>query len=436
VAIPWPLPPAPAPIDPDLDYPTIGAGRLVVQFALAKADDLWGLGRWHQARWGFVDSSNFVDATCDVEGLSIERGRRDSLDHYSAARLSMSMVDPQRRWSPAAVDAQGLRPMRVGTPLRVAAWEADASELVTLFAGVILTVVELDDGSEPAVAVTAHGPLGSLSADSITPPAGGAGELAHVRMGRVLAASSHRSAWWPSALDNGVEPLQPFEVPTGSELPSPLELLQLVADSDGGALLERRDGAVVYRSAAALANDPVRGSFVDSNTHTGAATDYCPASLSFTLDAANVVNDVGVSNIGGVEVRARDEVSIAWSGRRPVDIEGLLYTNASHGPLLAGQLLERSARRDFAVTPVLGEAMAIPGWWRAALDLELSQRVRVDRDDGKGQRVEAVCRIGSVRHDITLESWTVRYDLEDADLRSHYDRWGLAGTRWGAAAWA
>jgi hypothetical protein len=429
-AIPWPIPAPPPPLD-FRDYPYLADGRVVVQLALAHAADLWGQARWHTARWSYIAQDNFADATCDVEGLSIERGRRDPLDHYSTASLTMSLFDPERRWSPAAVDAQGLRPLRVGTPIRVAAWSADATQLITLFAGVLLTVVELDDGSEPVVALTAHGSLGQLAADRITPPAGGAGELAGVRMARVVDASSLRTSWWGTSFAAGVEPLQPFEA--GGDLVSPLDLLELVADSDGGALSERRDGAVIYRGAADLESDPIRARFVDSGTHSGAPSDYCPASLTFTLDASHVVNAVGVQKVGGAMVWAEDASSVSWSGRRPAELTGLVFTNDSHGPGLAQQLLDRSSRRDFAVGPVLGEALAIPGWYRAALDLELTNRVQVDRNDGQGLRVEAICRIGSVRHDITRGSWTVRYDLEDADLRSHYDRWGSA--RWEQALW-
>jgi hypothetical protein len=436
-AIPWPAPVPPPPLDPALDYPpnALAQGRVVVQLALARASDLWGVSRWGEGRWSYIEPSNIVDATCDVEGLTIERGRRDALDHYSTGRLSMSMVDPLRRWSPAAVDAQGLRPLRVGTPLRVAAWSADSTQLVTLFAGTILTSVELDDGHhDPAVSLTAHGSTGGLAADSVVPPTGGAGELAGARMARVVAASSLRVEWWPTLFDEGSEPLLPFEAPEGDDsLPSPLDLLQLVADSDGGALLERRDGAIVYRSPAALDADVPQARFVDSRTHTGGPNDFCPASISFALDAANVVNAVGVSNIGSELVWAEDAGSIAWSGRRPAELPDLLFTNAAHAPNLAGMLLNRVARRDFAVTPVLGEALGIPGWYRAALELELGELVEVHRNDGQGIRVDAICRIGNVRHDITLDSWGVRFDLEAAELRTTYDRWGHA--RWGAGRW-
>ena len=432
MAIPWPVPAPPPPIDPALDYPYLASGRVVVQFALAQAPDLWGRARWSAgARWGVVNAANFVDATCDVEGLSIERGRRDSLDHYSTARLSMSLVDPSRRWSPGAIDENGIRPLRIGTPLRVAAWAADSSQLETMFAGVVEKVSQLDDGSEPTVALSAHGPLGSLSADTISAPTAGLWEMAGARMARVVAATNLRIDYWTTEFAPGVEPLNAFEE---DDEATPTDLLYLVADSDGGALLERRDGALVYRSAGDLEGDPVKARFVDSGSHTGQGDDYCPASLTFSLDAANVVNDVGVANLLEHSYRARDEGSISWSGRRPVDVDQLLYINQLHGVGLAEQLLARASRSDFAVSPVLGEALAIPGWYRAALDLELTNRVVVDRDDGRGLRVEATCRIGNVRHDIGLESWTVRFDLEDAQLRTSWSRWGRA--RWRVDRWS
>jgi hypothetical protein len=416
------------------DYPLFADGWVYVQFALAQAATLWGTAAWHQARWSYIALEDFVDATCDVEGLTIERGRRDPLEHYGAAKLTLSMRDPQRRWSPGAVDEHGNRPLRVGTPVRVVAWKADLSGRQGLFAGTVLTANELDDGGEPTVAITAGGALSNLSADSIDPPTGGDGELAGARMTRVIAASSLRTAWWPVVLATGTEPLQPFETPTGTTRPSPLDLLQLVANSDGGALFERGNGAVVYKSPAQLAADTVAARFVDSSTHSGSAMDYCPASLTFTLDAANVVNAIGVENIGGTMVWAEDPASIAWSGRRPVEVDGLLYKNAATGPNLAAQLLARSARRDFTVSPVIGEAMAIPGWYRAALSVDLTSRVEVDRDDGHGLKVEASCRVGSLRHDITRESWTVRYDLEEVDQRMTYSRWKRA--RWKAGTWS
>jgi len=130
------------------------------------------------------------------------------------------MVDPLRRWSPAAVDAQGLRPLRVGSPVRVAAWSADSTQLVTLFAGTVLTSVELDDGHhDPAVSLAAHGSMGGLAADSIMPPSGGAGELAGARLARVVAASSLRTDWWPST--PAASRCSPSRCPRATASPAP-----------------------------------------------------------------------------------------------------------------------------------------------------------------------------------------------------------------------
>lgn len=438
-ALEWPDPPTPAPpLQPD-GTPLLADGRVFVQIARPNAPYKWGgdPSTWDTARWGYVSPSTILDATCDVLGCSIRRGREDPLEHYAPAQFSATLEDPLRRWSPAAVTPDGVRVMRVGTPLRVVALDVD-NTAVTLFAGTVLKAQHVDDGSDPPiVGIEATGSLAALEADSVTPPAGGNGELAGARMARVIALSHYRVDWWGTAFATGSEPLRPFDVPdpgAADDGVSALELLQKVADSDGGTFLEAADGTVTYLAPGDLEGRFPRFRFTDDPANTGDLEGVCPAAITFRAASDSIVNAVAVANSVDPPswLRAEDPVSISWVGRRPVEVE-LLFTYAAHGQGLADGLLERACRDEFQIGPLQGEALTLPGWFAAALHLELGDPIEVRRNDHAGTFARATAAVQSVRHDITRRAWAVEVGCTKAKLQVHHARWNRA--RWDKDLW-
>jgi hypothetical protein len=117
-----------------------------------------------------------------------------------------------------------------------------------------------------------------------------------------------------------------------------------------------------------------------------------------------------------------------------VEATDLLFTNAGHGDRLAERLLGRALRDEFVVNPLQGEALTLPGWWAAALHLELGDPVLVHREHGNAL-VEVNALTQSIRHDITRTAWAVEVGLGAANMRTAFARWGRASARWGAAVW-
>jgi len=448
-AIAWPDPPTPAPPTPPgypAGTPGLADGRVFVQIALPRTPYLWGddAATWGDARWGVLTPDEIVDATCDVMGCSITRGRGDPLEHYAPGTFSASLLDPQRRWGPATIDETGLRTMRVGVPLRVVAVDLDDTP-VTVFAGSIRSAVEVDDGSQvPVVQIQATGALGQLEADHVTAPVGGAGELAGARMQRVLDASHYRADWWPSSLAVGVEPLLEFghgDTPPTSEPAdegvSALKLLELVADSDGGSLYEAKDGTVTYAAPGDLEARVPRFRFTDDPDPASDFDDTCPAAITFQTADETIVNAVAIGSAADdAWHRVEDGVSISWVGRRPVEVDDLLFTNAAHGARLAEFLLARAIRDEFQVSPVSGEALTLPGWYAVALHLELGDPVLLYRNDHAGTFARLTAVVQGLRHDITRTAWAVEVALGAAVLRTEYARWSRSSARWGSARWA
>lgn len=434
----WPAPAPPPPLRED-GTPVVADGRVIVQIAVAHGADLWDGARWGQGRWDAVNLENIEDMTCDVEGLSITRGRTDPLSPYTPGQLTMTLQDPDRRWSPAALDDSGFRRMRSKLPIRVVALagEAPAHVVLPLFAGELESLEELDDGREPPmVALSAKGPTWRLRNDSVNPGTAGAGQTVKPRMQALLALSS-LPGYWPTTLEDGSEAMQAFDVePDDPSTGSVLEYLELLANSDGGALLEDRNGGLVYAKRATLeaARPPVN--ITDYPT---GARDLCPVSITMTLDAERVINAVGVRRRDTATepdpptVWADHAASQVWAGRRSFQLDGLLHTTDSYGALLAGFLLERAATADFVVSPVVGEVLTTPRWLEVGAALELGDPLTIRRDDGHGTPVHATSYVDGLRHDIVRTTWTMQITPGGTVARTAYARWGKA--RWDQAAW-
>lgn len=419
--IDWPTPPAGG----------IGTTAVHLTLALPAAGDVWDRAVWDTATWDAYENTNFHDASCDVHGVTVDRGRQDPLGHAPPARAAFTLDNPTGVYSPwRTIDRDGIDlgapVMGPSVPVRVATAEGP------LFTGWVQTVTENDTGDDPdevpTVEVTATDALTFLGqANGLEQAPAGAGELAGARLARIFANAA-LPAEVPVDLDAGATPLQSTTLARGA-----LDEAWLTADTDGGVLWCTPAGVIRYVDVTALGTPEFqepRAVFTDA-ANEGDGT-LCPVSFTVTADRAPVKNVVTVARAGGSAVTVRDQPSIDRHGARPTQRLDLIHTADAWSTTVAGFMLERLAGADLQLSPLEGVPTDDAGWWAAAHDLDLGARVRVIRDRW-GDRLDLVATVDGIAHRITLDGWTMTIRTSPGSQTIGYTRWDAG--RWDQSVW-
>lgn len=402
-------------------------GRIKVTLDVPTAADVWDTARWDRARWD-GGSSTPVDVTCDVAGLTITRGRDGPTGHVRPAELALELSNETGIYTPWLDTPQRRRRWWLGAPVTVqeigGRW---------LFRGYVAAVQELDapvpDWARTVV-VRGSGPLGHLAtADDVEQPAQGAGELAGARLARIFD-HARLPDWIPRNLDPGVAPLQATTLARAA-----LEEAWLVADSDGGALLELADGTIAYVDPTTFDNawrytEPVV-TFGDGYP----GTDVCIESFTTELNADAVYNHVGIARAGGT-LRTATAPADDWAGKRTFQRTDLIHEDDEHSQTLADATLARLSNRELMVTPLtfdpLDDIDRNPAAYDAALILAPYDRVRVIRWR-HDRMLDLAASVEQITHQITAESWTTTVTLSPGEQDFDYTRWDVA--RWDRDPW-
>jgi hypothetical protein len=419
--IPWP------PIAPPAPGTALGADLVHLTLALPTAGDVWGIARWGTATWDDVDYNNFVDASCDCHGVSIDRGRGGPLDHAQPARASFDLDNPTGVYSPwNTMDVNGrdtLAPvMGPGVPLRV------ATATGPLYTGFVRTVTETDHGGESVVKVTATDALAYLGdANGLEQASQGANETAGPRLTRIIT-----NAQVPVLVDRslavGVTPLQATTLAKGA-----LEEAWLTADSDGGVFWATPAGTLRYVDPPGLEapefTEPA-GTFTDDINETSAT--LCPISFTITSNRDQVKNVVSVARVGGTSQTVADQASINRHGMRSTARTDLIHTTDAWSTTIAQFMLRRLSNAAVVISPVDGVPTDDDAWYAFAHAVDLGTRIRLVRNRF-GQRLDVVATVDGITHTITLDQWTLTLKCSPGTQTKGYAHWGSA--IWGTSRW-
>jgi hypothetical protein len=422
MAIPWPVIPPPA------SGTALGADLVHLTLALPQVGDVWGGGRWGSATWDDLDYTNFVDASCDAHGVSVDRGRSGPLEHASPARASFELDNPTGVYSPwNTVDVNGrdaLGPiMGPGVPVRV------ATATGPIYTGFLKTVVETDDAGESTVAVTATDALGFLGdANGYEQPSQGANELAGARLGRIIT-NAQVPALVDRSLATGVTALQATTLAKGA-----LEEAWLTADSDGGTFWASTAGTLRYVDPPGMEapefTEPI-ATFTD-DTYEVPGTTLCPISFTITSDRDHVKNVVSVARVGGTAQTVADQASIARHGARTTQRTDLIHTTDAWSLTVARFMLTRLSNAAVAISPIDGVPTDDDAWYAFAHRVDLGHRVRLRRARF-GQTLDVVATVDGIKHTITLDQWTITLTCSPGTQVTGYSHWGAA--LWGSSRW-
>lgn len=315
-----------------------------------------------------------VPAT-DVGPLTMRHGR-DDVDEAPTAGTASTVLD-----AAAATTALGRFPA-VGDTFTVDVAPAAVAVLGVTgsprrFTGRVTDLtVRLDPGAPTLVAVTAAGHRARLGAVAVT-PVGWPAELDGARAARVLAAATAADPLLAAA-PAGEQGPGTVRVLAADEPTTPaLRVLDELADSAGGTLVERRDGRLVYRDAAGrsatprvilAARDVLAGAEWTSSTRallTAATVSYGTPVAGGSQPSTRAVDAVAAGAFGPVEARletvladlaAADSRALELVGRRSrprwavsdVTVELTRLVD----PLTAGRLLDLEQ----------GDLIGVAGW--------------------------------------------------------------------------
>jgi hypothetical protein len=408
------------------ERPTM-VGRCTVTIDVPTAADVWDTARWDTARWD-AGGSEPVDVTCDVAGLSISRGRDGPTGHVRPGEIVLEVSNEDGRYTPWLDTPQRRRRWWMGAPIRV-----DTVGGRPLFTGYVAAVQELDAAVPDwahSVLIRGSGPLGHLAlADDVEQPAQGAHELAGARLARILDHALLPS-WIPRQLDDGIVPLQATTLAK-----SALEEAWLVADSDGGALLELADGTIRYVDPTTFDNDPryTEPTWTFGDGYPG--TEVCIEAITTELNSDNVYNAVGIACVGGT-VQTATAPANEWAGKRSFQRTDLIHEGDAHSAYLAQLTLERLGHRELMVTPLVFDPLLDidddPRPWDAAIQLAPYDRVRLLRWR-HDHLLDLAATVDQIVHQITPDSWTTTVALSPGDQDFDYTRWDVA--RWDRDTW-
>lgn len=429
LAFPLPLPG----LDPDAG-PVARRLQIAVELSPSAAyvwDDSDPLVVWDDPSgayvWDAVDTAiGFTDVTCDFQALHVEAGKPDESLLFDVGQLQLSLANPTGEYSTLDVTGR-LVYYAVGRRIAVRAIDPASSEWWWLFAGRI-TAWEVNP--DDSVTVTAADGFAQLAVEPGRKwTVGAAGDTPALRMASILSAFVYTD---PADLAQGNVALLVETVER-----QPLEELEVVALSDGGALFVDADGELTYLDRTFVAGRADQGAvhlFSDN---------VCEIPALHVWELTQESNDD----------RLADQVTLTNAATTPITVTATsldpplgvhrnyahpdadLWTTSAEGQDLAGLLL---ARHD---TPTLSFAFTLypldpnqPALFAAAADLRLTDLVEVaheQRAQGGGSTViDLDLLVATITHDLTPDQWVTEVDTSKAIGYRIHDLWDFAPFTW------
>ena len=415
------------PLPPDTGHSPQAVDVLV---ALPVLTGAWGRAHWGVGKWGGWSFGAPTTMECDIEGLTIERGRSDPLDHIDPGGLRLTVQDPDRVWAPWVIPPNGFRQWRTGVPVQV------RTSGGYLFTGSVTQITGSEKAEPDAVRTVEVGARDPLTFLAITDQAEqadqGAGELAGARLQRVWNFA-RPPFWVEHRFDAGVAKMQSTTLAQAA-----LTEMWLTADSDAGMVTCTTDGVVQYwdtqRGLTADRRVVPQFTFTDDDTWTASTPTVCTTTFDVVDDQAQVINWVGIAAKGGTQEVASNGTSISMYGPRTTQRNDLIHAEGqAWSQSVAQTFLSRVNRQSVIISPLKFDALRDGPAWNAAHFLDVGDRVAVHRA-ADGYRLDVTASIDEIRHEINPRGWTVTIQLAPGTQRTAYTRWGIA--HWGVDRWS
>lgn len=387
---------------------------------------VWDRDLWDRGQWAGTEPT-WDDRTCDVIGLTIDRGRDNVLEPFGTSSLEGQVLNDAGQWSwQPDVPADQL-PVDVGRAVRVTWLDLETGVLYPAWRGFLENVEDVYNVDPFVVSsLVAFDGFGNLGrATPVEQTAAGDNDTATVRVGRLLD-----QARWPKELRD-LGPTSMLLGPTTFGRSVPQELGD-VADSVGGAVFMDRAGRVALRGRDWLRTDPAAMTVQAVVGNTG-AEDVCPAAISL-----HGVNGDGLVNLAQVArwdqdptttLQFEDTGSSSRYGLRTWSRSGLFTKADADLGVIGRRAVGIGASSAPRISAIDIDPVQDPQAWPFVLGVDYGWRIRVDYQHPRsGWTWSLEGLVQRVHHAINRDDWLTTLGVVDAAAFP-------AGSAWDAATW-
>lgn len=364
---------------------------------------------WSQSTW--------VDATCDVRGFVIERGRQTVWDDLLAAHCDLELDNSKGRYS--VYGSQSYPRIRPGFGMRITAmWEG---QTYLLFVGDVAEYLEGQTPGDYKVVLKAYDNF-RLLADPINVEynPGVPQEKCGDRIGRLLDSIHYEGA---RSIVEGTATMTNYK--TSRTI---LDEIKITAASDGGVTFIDTDGTFMY-----MGKERVAGRYRPPGQPLPSFGDDCGggnlpyAAVEPILADHEFGNVVTVSNVSqGTDspfaAQAVDEQSITDNGRFMWTPPQLVICNADHVQDLADFQLSRRSKAFYRINSFECYPIHDDRLWPTLLAMRIGDSLIVQRTPPESNTIIAPMICDGLRIEATpdMMKWVVRCspgdDVETADF--------------------
>lgn len=389
---------------------------------------LWGASLWGRGIWG--PGVVYQDLSDRIRGFGTSRKFDRTLDRWQSGTGWVLLDNRDGNLSPSNLSGTyvvaGASTIRPAIPIRLRVGYGGVT--YGLIAGVVDDWQEEYIAAGPAagdaaVRVSLVDDWAELTIDGQEVASVGAGESFGVRVHRILDAADHKG---PRAIDPGEITCLATTLET-----TPVTELNLVAESEGGAIWPDANGVMRASGRYALINDP------RSRTVQATFGDVDPTHLSYrdpkpTYDRTLICNQAVYTRVGGSPQQADDEASRSvYRLRRRTRTNLVCETDLQVAGLAQWHVaVFRQPRRrieEITVDPRKDPSAL----WPVVCGLAERDLVRVIHHPPGGHTDDVYCHVSGISHNVQPGGqWETTYSLWSAEPYVTY-----ATSRWGTAIW-
>lgn len=358
----------------------------------------------------FAPDDSWTDISADVRSFSTGGGRQRQIERFGASTASIVLNNRSGDYDPANLSgpyvAAGVTQVAPMRRVRIrATWAGITYNLFSGFADSWdVGYVGNSDQTTTLQATDGFKVLGRF--EGIAGAPAGASEDSGARVHRIL-----NNAGWPDSdrdIDTGDSTLQATTLGSNA-----LTELQLVADSELGAIYMGPDGKVIFRKRTARLADPM--STTSQGTFTANSADPLPyLTVVPKFDDELVKNDVHITRVGGAQQVAADTASQAKNLIATFERSDLILETDSAALDYAGWLLHVFKDAEYRFDQLSLRPQKKAGLWPHALGRAIGDRITVERDPIAGDTISLDCFIEGIAHASNGITWETTWQLSSA----------------------
>lgn len=394
------------------------APRFVVQ--LLKPDGAW------------------LDVTCDVRSIRIDRGRSSWVGAFSAGTCELVLANFDGNYSTFPPDSVWLQPGGFVTDVPLRVGSILNAGLEWRFTGTTDGVYDSWPGTTDAIAtVTATDAFKRLARHNGGARAPvGAGELSGARINRLLDDAGYTGV---RNVDAGTVTMQATDL-NGITV----DLMRIVGEAEWGWLYVEGGGALRFRQRDSGTTDPrmkdVQYIFTDQDLSNPAVPDACYGAATVGSDSDRIVNVATITPPGKAVSTYADATSSAWYGPRTWTRTDLPFNLDADALTLAQIVVLEQAYDDQRIDAVTIDAALREGNYAAAHGVRMSDRIRFLRTFPGGHQLDAELIVQGRRDEVVpsgdgahAATWSVTLQTASAAIISGLGEWDDA--TWDDGVW-